>query len=133
MVLEKSQDRCWGISCGVCLFLMCFSFSSDSRVVACDSGEIHCKAPLRLLNIQVSLWTRPHVLVQTRPLNYMWTALLFSNTETTAQRGDFLPPRVHILLIAQWDSLQPDFMVKQEFLALTGVSKLRHVSKHVYP
>lgn len=42
----------------------------------------------------------------------MWTALLFSHTETTAQRGDVLPPYAHILLIAQWDSLKPDFTVK---------------------
>ena len=44
--------------CGVWLFLMlCWgrTFSSDLRVVACDSGEMHGKAPLPLHNTTLSV------------------------------------------------------------------------------
>ena len=117
--------------CGVWLFLRCWgrTISSGFHVVACNSGEMLWKALLPPHSKQVSRWISPDLTVHARPVNGVWAKLLFSHVESMAQRGEFLPLVVYILLIVQWDNLPPRFYwFNPEILIL--VSKLKHVSKY---
>lgn len=88
------ESQCGMCVCGVWLFLMLCQgrkFFLDPYVVACNSEELHCKAPLPLPDIQPHC--EPGLTVYSfRPAFELCMGCNVVLTHrTTAQRGEFLP------------------------------------------
>lgn len=125
MVLGSSQGWCWDILSVfvVCGFFWCVGEELSHLVSMWWPGTLgRCIVkPLCLLIIKSHCKSNLTSLF-TPGLWMMWAALVFSHIESTAQRGEFLPPVAHILLIAQWDNLPSRFYwFNQELLTLVRV------------